>query len=145
MDTALTMGMSMMRGRCGTSLSDGALLVPLVASHTTIDGAVQGIVGEGPIDHAACVPHLVALLQQAEVVHVLDIGVDGVDVLVLWELVHNANQHENLIALAASVQEALAASEPQRDVLAVTSAADAADNALRVDRGHEHWVLDGAE
>mmetsp|Transcript_75882 Transcript_75882/g.197641 ORF Transcript_75882/g.197641 Transcript_75882/m.197641 type:complete len:290 (+) Transcript_75882:118-987(+) len=127
------------------SLADGTLIVERIAGHATVDGAVERIVGEGPIHHAAGVPDLAAFLQKGKVVDILDVLVDWVDFLVLRELVHNAHKHENLIALTAAVEETLTAAEPQGHVLAVAGPATAADDTLRVDGRDEHRVLDGAE
>mmetsp|Transcript_9464 Transcript_9464/g.25675 ORF Transcript_9464/g.25675 Transcript_9464/m.25675 type:complete len:252 (+) Transcript_9464:271-1026(+) len=106
---------------------------------------MEGIVRQRPIDHTARVPHLIALLQEAEVVHILHIWVDGVDLLVLRQLVHHAHQHEDLVALTTAVEETLTATEPQGHMLAVPGAATAAHDALSVDGWDEHRILDGAE
>mmetsp|Transcript_3655 Transcript_3655/g.8510 ORF Transcript_3655/g.8510 Transcript_3655/m.8510 type:complete len:291 (-) Transcript_3655:70-942(-) len=126
-------------------LADGPLLVEVVARSTAVDSAVEGIVGQRPVEHAARVPDLVALLQEAEVVHVLDVRVQGVDLLVVGQLVHHTDVHEDLIALTAPVEETFAASEPQGNVLAVPSATSAAHHSLRVDGGDQDGVLDGSE
>mmetsp|Transcript_38488 Transcript_38488/g.114301 ORF Transcript_38488/g.114301 Transcript_38488/m.114301 type:complete len:262 (+) Transcript_38488:316-1101(+) len=102
------------------------------------------VVTQRPVDHAAGVPNLVALLEQAEIKDVLDIRVGRGGVLI-GELVLHAHQHEDLIALTAAVQEALATPEPERHVLGVARAAHATDDALSADGGHQDRVLDGAE
>mmetsp|Transcript_109173 Transcript_109173/g.213917 ORF Transcript_109173/g.213917 Transcript_109173/m.213917 type:complete len:256 (-) Transcript_109173:79-846(-) len=106
---------------------------------------MERIVSERPVDHAAAVPDFVALLEEAEVVDILHVGVDGVDVLALRQLVHNAHVHEDLVALATTVQESFAAAEPQGHMLAVASAASASDHTFCVDGRYQHRVLDGAE
>mmetsp|Transcript_47160 Transcript_47160/g.106035 ORF Transcript_47160/g.106035 Transcript_47160/m.106035 type:complete len:288 (+) Transcript_47160:49-912(+) len=133
-------------GRRAGSLADRPLLIELVAGHAAVDGPVERIVGRGPHDHPSAVPDLVALLQERKVKRVLHVRVDRVDLaLRLRQLVHHAHQHEDLVTLTAAVEETLAAPEPEGHVLAVPVAADAANDALRVDGRHKHGVLDGAE
>merc|ERR1740120_207107 len=127
------------------SLSDRALLVPLVAGHTTIESAVESIISQGPVDHTPGVPDLVSLLQETEIVDVLNVRIDGVDVFVVGELVHDSHQHEDLVALTAPVEEALAATEPERHMLTVSDTSAAADHALGMDGRDEHRIFDGAE
>mmetsp|Transcript_44747 Transcript_44747/g.95349 ORF Transcript_44747/g.95349 Transcript_44747/m.95349 type:complete len:215 (+) Transcript_44747:24-668(+) len=130
--------------RSDCSLADRPLL--LIPRHATVHRAVESIVAERPIGHAAAVPHLVALLEKLEVEDILDVGVDGVDLLsLLGELVHHAHKHEDLVALTTSVEEALTATEPKGHMLTVPSAATATHHALGVDGRHQHRILDGAE
>mmetsp|Transcript_44112 Transcript_44112/g.104383 ORF Transcript_44112/g.104383 Transcript_44112/m.104383 type:complete len:221 (-) Transcript_44112:186-848(-) len=107
---------------------------------------MNGIVSSGPHGHATSVPHLVGLLQELHVKDIVHIRVVGiVDMAIFRDFVYDTHQHKDLIALAATVEEAFLAAEPKRMVLLITIASDAADNALGVNRGHQHGVLNGAE
>mmetsp|Transcript_40952 Transcript_40952/g.76223 ORF Transcript_40952/g.76223 Transcript_40952/m.76223 type:complete len:274 (+) Transcript_40952:3-824(+) len=127
-----------------SSLANGPLLVELVARNATIDGSMNRIIACWPQDHATGIPYFVTLLQECSVKDISDIRVSRC-LWILWNLIHHTDQHEDLIAFAAPVQEALAAPEPERHMLLITIASSAAHNTLRSDGGHEHGILNGAE
>eukprot|EP00438_Fugacium_kawagutii_P030987 Skav203563 [mRNA] locus=scaffold3576:166415:166753:- [translate_table: standard] len=107
---------------------------------------MQSIVASWPVDHAASVPNLIALLKQCKIKDILHIWVNGVDLSTLfWQLVQDSHQHKDLVTLTTAVQETLAATEPERNMLIVTCASSAPDHTLGVDGRHQHRVLNGSE
>merc|ERR1712176_451799 len=126
------------------SFTDSPLRVQFVAWLSSIDCAIESIITGWPKHHTTTVPYFVALLQKRIIEDIVHVGIH-LWWSIFWNFVDHSHKHEDLIALATSVQEALSATEPRWNVLRIASATSATYYALRADCRNEHRVLDGAE
>ena len=71
--------------------------------------------------------------KKVHVENVVHLGIDRIDVDILWDLVHNTHKHENLVTFTTTVEKALSARKSQRNMLVVACTTAASHGALGVD------------